>query len=256
MRHLQRMDNPRHYGPITCLCLDRKRAWVICGTSTGVLSLWDIRFGILIKSWRVGTALKGKHAKVYQCVVHPAKGKGKWVIVALEAPKSAGSHVILEVWDIENSTLVEAFITRTVSSATEELRDPCDPTGADAETSPAAAIAALVRSRQENGGVLESFVRGPSGPLGPSDSADNPSPNVCAVVVGTEFGGHATARSTMADQEGRTTRTAGGRGFLLSGSEDRRMRYWDLSRIERSAVLTGIEADSDKPTYRWAASTL
>ncbi|KAI0729483.1 hypothetical protein C8Q72DRAFT_307334 [Fomitopsis betulina] len=249
MRHLQKMENPRHYGPITCLCLDRKRAWIICGTSTGVLSLWDIRFGIHIKSWRVGAALKGKHAKVYQCVVHPAKGKGKWVIVALDAPKAAGSHVLLEVWDIEKSVLVEAFITRTVSSANEELRDPCDPVAVDAVPSPAAAIAALVRSRQENGGVLESFVRGPSGPLGPSDSADSPSPNVCAVVVGTEFGGHAVARSTMADQDGRTSRTAGGRGFLLSGSEDRRIRYWDLSRIERSAVLTGMEADGDKPTY-------
>ena len=95
--------------------------------------------------------------------------------------------------------------------------------------------------------MLESFVRGPSGPLGSSDSPDSPSPNICAVVVGTEFGGHAPVRSTMADQDSRTSRTAGGRGFLLTGSED---RYWDLSRIERSAVLTGMELDSDKPTYR------
>ncbi|KZT63489.1 WD40 repeat-like protein [Daedalea quercina L-15889] len=250
MRQLQKMENPRHYGPITCLCLDRKHAWVICGTSTGVLSLWDIRFGILIKSWRVGAAFKGGHAKVCQCVVHPVKGKGKWVIVTLEAPKSASTHVIMEVWDVERSLLVEAFSTRRVSNAAEELRDPYDITGEEAESNPATAIAALVRARQENGGMLESFAhRGPSGALGLPDSLYAMSPNICTVVVGTEFGGHAAVRSTMTDQDVRASRPSSGKGFLLSGSEDRRIRYWDLSRVERSAVLTGMEADNDKPVY-------
>ncbi|TFY67174.1 hypothetical protein EVJ58_g1791 [Rhodofomes roseus] len=255
MRQLQKMENPRHHGPILCLCLDRKRAWLVCGTSTGVLSLWDIRFGILIKSWKVGAAWKSRQARIYQCVVHPTKGKGKWIIVAVEAPKTPKSHVILEVWDIEKSTLVESFVTRTVSNAAEELQDPPAVDSEEAETSPAAAIAALVRARQESGGSLESFVhRGLSGVTGLPDSLDAVSPNVRAIVVGTEFGGHAPARATMADQDVRTSRTAGGRGFLLSASEDRRIRYWDLAHVERSAVLTGMDADTDKPTYSVPAS--
>ncbi|KAH9916914.1 uncharacterized protein B0H18DRAFT_1036508 [Fomitopsis serialis] len=249
MRQLQKMENPRHHGPITCLCLDRRHAWVVCGTSTGVLSLWDIRFGILIKSWKVGAALKGRQAKVYQCVIHPVKGKGKWVMVTLEARDSSGSHVILEVWDIEKSALVEVFVTRTVTNAADELREPYDAVGEDAEASPAAAIAALVRTRQENGGILESFAhRGSQRAPGLSDSPDAVSPDICTVVVGTEFGGHAAVRSTMADQDGRASRS-GGRGYMLSGSEDRRIRYWDLARVERSAVLTDMDADNDKPSY-------
>ncbi|KAG1758969.1 hypothetical protein EDD22DRAFT_908144 [Suillus occidentalis] len=44
------IQNPRHFGPITCMCLDRKRTWIPVVTSMGVLSLWDRRFGLLLKS--------------------------------------------------------------------------------------------------------------------------------------------------------------------------------------------------------------
>ncbi|KAH9942062.1 hypothetical protein B0H21DRAFT_529305 [Amylocystis lapponica] len=257
MQRLQKMENPRHYGPITCICLDRKHAWVVCGTSTGVLSLWDIRFGILIKSWKVGVASKGKPARVYQCMVHPSKGKGRWIIVALETAKttSEGPHMLLEVWDIERTVLVETFNMRAVSDASREFEGPKEVGADDAETSPAAAIAALVRSRQESGGAHDSFARrARSSAYGSSreDSAQAPSPDIRAIIAGTEFGGHHVVhRSAMADQQSmvKTSRLASGRGFLLCGSEDRKIRYLDLSRAERSAVLSGGEMETDRPTY-------
>ena len=43
----------------------------------------------------------------------------------------------------------------------------------------------------------------------------------------------------------------GGRGFMVSGSEDRRLRLWDLVNVDRTAVLSGLEVDSDRPTYRY-----
>ncbi|KAG1795617.1 uncharacterized protein HD556DRAFT_1471709 [Suillus plorans] len=84
MRVLQHMQNPRHFGPITCMCLDRKRMWILVGTSMGVLSLWDRHFGLLMKSWQVGKSSSGKFARVNQCIIHPTKGKGTWVTVAIE----------------------------------------------------------------------------------------------------------------------------------------------------------------------------
>ena len=129
-RVLQTMENPRHYGPITCICLDRKRAWVVCGTSTGVLSLWDLRFGILIKSWKAGAAVRGHPVRVHQCTVHPTKGKGRWIVVALESPKdspvaSGGETVTLvEIWDIEKTVLIEMFSTRSVPTSSSPLPEP------------------------------------------------------------------------------------------------------------------------------------
>ncbi|GBE83599.1 hypothetical protein SCP_0506540 [Sparassis crispa] len=264
MRLLQNMENPRHYGPITCLCLDRKRSWIVCGTSTGVLSLWDIRFGILIKSWKASVASGGKSARIYQCAVHPARGKGRWIIVALELPKTIPEHdphTLLEVWDIEKISLVESFVTRAVSNPSQELEAPQEWAVTDAETSPAAAIAALVRSRQENGSSLESTARRPRSNTQVATRDDlslHPSPDIRSILVGAEFGGHTVLhRSTMADQGDNKapSRATSGRGFLLTGSEDRKLRYWDLGRVEKSAMLTGIETEGDKPTYSTARTS-
>ncbi|KAI0753275.1 hypothetical protein C8Q80DRAFT_1096117 [Daedaleopsis nitida] len=254
MRTLQRMENPRHYGPITCVCLDRKRTWVICGTSTGVLSLWDIRFGILVKSWKVGVHLKGRFGRVNQCVVHPTKGKGKWVVVAVESLKysaDSSSHTLLEVWDVENTMLVEAFSTRAVVNASEATDEPKEVAVDEAEMSPSAAIAALVRARQE-GGTQESVPRRPVFDTGRSETPQPPFPDVRAIVTGAEFGGHTVPhRSHMAEPDGKSGgRSASGRGFVITGSEDCKLRFWDLGRPERSIILSGIEADGgDKPTY-------
>ncbi|CDO75088.1 hypothetical protein BN946_scf185010.g13 [Trametes cinnabarina] len=241
MHTLQRMENPRHYGPITCLCLDRKRAWLICGTSTGILSLWDIRFGILIKSWKVGVAYKGQAGRVHQCLVHPTKGKGKWVVVAMESPSNfadAASHTILEVWDIEKTALVETFSVRTGRSPSDGAEEPKEVSVDEAERSPAAAIAALVRARQEGGyknqvcGV-QAIVWSPDyvvrldTPLPPSPDSSVP--------------------SSRPDSKSGSRPAA--RGFLITGSEDCRLRLWDLSRPERSVVLSGPEADHEKPVY-------
>ncbi|KAI0327534.1 hypothetical protein GY45DRAFT_1373135 [Cubamyces sp. BRFM 1775] len=255
MRTLQRMENPRHHGPITCVCLDRKRAWVICGTSTGVLSLWDIRFGILIKSWKAGLANKGRPGRIHQCLVHPTKGKGKWIIVATESPKSGSetpSHTVLEVWDVEKTSLVETFVVRTGRSSSDGTDEPKEVSVGEAETSPAAAIAALVRARQESGSVDTSTRRagivGPDTPYG--DAPLPPSPDVRAVIAGSEFGGHAVVhRSHIGEPESRSGARSSARGFLITGSEDCRLRFWDLARLERSLVLSGLEADHDKPSY-------
>ncbi|TFK80173.1 hypothetical protein K466DRAFT_667799 [Polyporus arcularius HHB13444] len=254
MRSLQRMENPRHHGPITCICLDRKRTWVICGTSTGVLSLWDIRFGILIKSWKVGQSLKGRFGRVYQVVVHPTKGKGKWVVVAVETPKSvleSPSHTLLEVWDIENATLIETFSTRAVVNASEAAEEPKEVSVDDAEMDPAAAIAALVRARQESSS-LDGVARPPAYiGMDPArmDTPQPPFPDIRAIVAGAEFGGHTVVhRSHMAELDSKSSRSSG-KGFLITGSEDCKLRYWDLGRPERSVVLSGSEVESDKPTY-------
>ena len=72
-----------------------------------------------------------------------------------------------------------------------------------------------------------------------------------ALVLGAEFGGHgALFRSPMADADDGTLARAGARGFMLCASEDRRIRLWDLGKPERSVVLSGPDADNERPVYR------
>lgn len=382
MRVLQTLENPRHYGPITAICVDKKRAWIIVGTSTGVLTLWDRRFGLLLKSWCVNAAngaasstpssgsaspgagagvgglgtgrlsptmgaagmpggIGGRSCKIHQVVVHPSKGKGKWIIVAAEthslpsAPNRSahGTHTpelgqqnqqaqvsvttLIEVWDIEKSAMVESFVTCVGGSgsatALDQLKNPSPPIpkvqevqGIEAEPSPAAAIAALVRSRQVGNVGSSSGIGIPLDRIGNTSgqgSSSNPyntnnygtdtirpranqrnapnnqnqatsnsppstrdeglssmisAPDVRSLVVGLDFGGYTSAAQRANNdlneipydpKVSSSIRTAG-RGFMITGSEDRKMRIWDIGRPERSVVLSGLEMESEKPVYR------
>lgn len=37
--------------------------------------------------------------------------------------------------------------------------------------------------------------------------------------------------------------------FMLTGGSDKKLRFWDLSRIENSAVFSGLQPDEGKPTF-------
>lgn len=260
MHVLGTMENPRHYGAITCLCVDRKRSWLVVGTSTGVLTLWDLRFGMLLKSWRVGasSAETARSPRIYQICLHPTQGKGRWVMVAFETIKpitpgidTSSPTTLVEVWDIEKTSLMETYATREMVagfSADEELDQPAEVTGEPMEDNPAMAVSALVRSRQQSKTPLDRFPKRPAQSGSPGDAPlVRPSLDVRTIIVGIDVGGHSSKFELESSTGGRSS---GGRGFMISGSEDRRLRLWDLARVERSAVLSGAETEVEKPWYR------
>jgi phosphoinositide-3-kinase regulatory subunit 4 len=118
--------------------------------------------------------------------------------------------------------------------------------GADAETTPAAAIAALVRSRQNNGEFNEQFS---SRQLIRDELPKSPTPDVRTLVVGSDFGGYSTIqRSEFGELEINVPR-ANARGFMITGSDDWKIRMWDLGRFDRTTILSGLDTESEKPSY-------
>jgi phosphoinositide-3-kinase regulatory subunit 4 len=93
------LENPVHHGTPTAFCIDRKRTWLLLGTSHGVLGLWDLRFKVRLKSWGVPGA-----SAIYRLCIHPFKGRGRWVCV------SGGSgQGEVSVWDIEKTQCREVY---------------------------------------------------------------------------------------------------------------------------------------------------
>jgi len=168
-------------------------------------------------------------------------------MVAMETSRKGSdrsSTSLVEVWDIEKAILVETFLTRTGSPA-DAIPEPQEMLGTDAETTPAAAIAALVRSRQNKNSLEETSRQSSTEEL-----PQPPASDIRALVVGSDFGGYATFfRSEFGEFEPNSSSRAAGRGYMITGSEDSKIRFWDLGKFEKTTVLSGLELDHEKPWY-------
>jgi phosphoinositide-3-kinase regulatory subunit 4 len=162
---------------------------------------------------------------------------------------------LLEVWDIEKTILVETYSTREVGpNSNDEIPQPVAVSGRPTEENPAAAIAALVRSRQQARNSLDRLAAKRPQPL---DTPGPASPDTCAMIVGHDFGGSSTFYKSvvpvdLTSDPNTIDRSSMARGpaFMITGSEDRKLRMWDLNRIERSVVLSGSETYPERPSYR------
>lgn len=171
-------------------------------------------------------------------------------MVTVESSKGSDNdqrafEILVEVWDIGKSLLVETFVMRKGerSGDADDAIEPHGLIGVDADTSPSAAIAALVRARQA--GEDTSYSQ--------QQLLASPAADVRALVVGMEFGGH--SHTAPPAGEGASSSKGSGRGgFMITASEDRKIRLWDLGKIERSTLLCGVEMETGnekKPTYRY-----
>ncbi|CAO1635914.1 unnamed protein product [Parajaminaea phylloscopi] len=240
MQVLQSLRNPAHFGPITCMCSDKDRIWLLCGTLRGIIVLWDLRFGLMIKRWRVGPSTAGEgicDVKVTGCAPHPSKGRGRWVMISYEVPQRRGGSepdvqsmsTLIETWDIDRGVLVETYESgsesnanvqtpaSTIDAAVAATSSPRENTAVAPDriedlASPAAAIERLVRGRAD-GATGEEQLRLPDGASRPSHTHTT-SPIGChvkAFLVGTE------AFPTGVLSSGTSTQSALPGGWLDAG---------------------------------------
>lgn len=120
LRMVRTLDLPLHLGPPSTMVSDAMNLWVVVGTELGFLSLWDLRFGLMLRSWKIhGTSssetpssMDCAIASVRQLVLHPTRGQGKWIMVAC----GGDDEVLLQTWDVESGHLVEVYRTTTALS--------------------------------------------------------------------------------------------------------------------------------------------
>lgn len=252
MKILRSMSNPRHFGPIVSLCMDHNRTWVVAASSTGVLALWDLRFGILLRTWNVGGSTSRRSWRIRQCILHPSRGRGRWIIVALEdVAEKSDDVVLLEVWDLERSALVEWYIMRDDSSITnaDVIKKPQDWTVAECNGS--TITNTLLQSSRSHYDILRSrnSVTIPS-----VESAHvKPSHSINAIAVAVSFSGQSGILRPFAnlsvdvDQGIRPSKA----GFLITGSEDRMIKLLDLEKYERSTILSDGGDATDRTIFRY-----
>ncbi|RAL63956.1 hypothetical protein DID88_003144 [Monilinia fructigena] len=188
MTILYTLVNPVHHGTPTCFCIDKKRSWLLLGTSHGVLDLWDLRFKVRLKAWGVPGA-----TSIYRIRIHPTRGRGRWVCVA-----GGSGQGEITVWDVEKTQCREVYRAGSSREASKNY----EPWPVDEDR--------------------------PEGMLGRFAEALGPTANV------SNYGIRAMITGTDAHDDNRDVKY----GFVITGGSDRKIRFWDLSRVESSMVFT------------------
>ncbi|CAO3616553.1 unnamed protein product [Cunninghamella echinulata] len=184
------LHNPKSYGVITSMVTDRLHTWLLVGTTRGILTLYDLRFQIPLRSWLHPT----KSRISAMMLNHDPHAESRQVIIA------SGKNE-LSVWDIVNLKCLEVYAIKSSDEKT-------------------------------TGVILEMYK-----PLEVSSESD------IMMDVFTD------KENNFAENTIRAISSPSDCRFLLTGGADRKLRFWDMSRIENSAVILGLDIDEPKPRY-------
>ncbi|KAJ1976741.1 Serine/threonine-protein kinase [Dimargaris verticillata] len=243
--------NPARYGLISAFVSDPRHTWLLVGTVRGVLTLWDLRFQVLVKTWQ-----HPSQARIYdlRLCVNPAS-RGRWVWMAT-------GHNEVSVWDVEQARCVQVFCgTRswddlkheimrhqyqaqtppTVNEALHGLGSASDelPATMDFNRAPDG-----MRERTISGTACSSRTRTTSNASQASHQG-----SVAAALATTSPTGAETAPShTGVDTAVRTLVHPAHGKFVLVAGTDRKIRYWDLECIDHSYVISGSARDATSST--------
>ncbi|KAG1446089.1 hypothetical protein G6F56_009690 [Rhizopus delemar] len=190
MEIVWKFQNPKSYGVITAMTIDKMNTWLLVGTMSGILTLYDLRFQIPLKSW-----------------LHPSKSRIS-VLLLNQDPRAEDRQVIIgsgknevSVWDIVSLQCTEVF---AVKSGDEKM----------------------------TGVILESY-----------KSLEAPSNKEILVNSFTSNDSVSTENSIRAIAAPSDCR------FMITGGSDRKIRFWDTTRIENSVIVLGSELDEPKARY-------
>ncbi|KAH3677232.1 hypothetical protein WICMUC_001813 [Wickerhamomyces mucosus] len=98
------LQNNPLFGFITSFAIDTNNSWLLIGTSKGVLSLWDLRFKVLLKSWKLSSQRSIKNLKVLPNYYQLNRKKGRFVTF------TDGYNMI--VFDISTGAVRELFMEK------------------------------------------------------------------------------------------------------------------------------------------------
>ncbi|WVF66213.1 hypothetical protein IAT40_000953 [Kwoniella sp. CBS 6097] len=266
----KRFQHPLELGVITSVCPSTH--WLVVGTSTGTLSLWDLRFGLLLKSWKAGGGVTSLR-------LHPSRGRGRWIMVSTSRsgnrPISAGNHMshrdsvgsngasngnsvsdssgpLVEVYDIETSKLVEIYEVR--ASRPSRSSDLARETG-DVIPDKASFISELAKSTPTPSDDLARTITAEDYHNAGTPPSSSPR-IVLDLIVGQSWSSIPRMDETvlmsvpelssgLKHAEGLGGQGGGGPGWMVSAGEDRVVRYWDLVKVQDGFVICGSQKEKD-----------
>jgi phosphoinositide-3-kinase regulatory subunit 4 len=148
---------------------------------------------------------------IFRLQVHPFKGRGKWVCVT-----GGTGHTDITVWDLEKTQCREVFRAGVSRNSSKDNLRTYEPWRVDDEKAE---------------GMLGRFAT-VFEPMGAGNG--NADRGIRALAIGLD-----------SPEDGREAKY----GFFLTGGSDKKLRFWDVMRVEASMVISGLDADEEQPKY-------
>ncbi|OAA68394.1 protein kinase [Niveomyces insectorum RCEF 264] len=237
------LASPVHHGTPTCFVVDRRHNWLVVATSHGVLDLWDLRFKMRLKGWGVPGG-----APIYRLTIHPSKGRGKWICVA-----GGTGHGEVTVWDLEKTLCREVYRVGGGGGGGggDSLKygaNAYEPWDVD-EDRPEGMLGRFATNIDP-----VAFANGGAGAIAGADAAllglgSGGSNGGNSNSNGNSGGGDKGVRAMMVGSSSGDDHRDVRHVFIVTGGSDKKLRFWDVSRIENSVVYSGLLADEGRPTF-------
>ena len=186
---------PPHFGQLSSMVADKSHSWVMAGSSRGVLTLWDSRFSLCVKSWQHPSKSSISNLELYPIPLQgkPAYSPSKQVCMAVENTAKEVS-----VWDVETAQCNQVWLQMDV--------DEVDPEG-KIDKLYGNGIEALPAPKSND--MLEAAVVNMSLFSLPKQSSNR------KIAINSQL------------------------KYMITGGNDRKLRFHDLQVPEKSFILSG-----------------
>ncbi|CCH44110.1 phosphoinositide-3-kinase, regulatory subunit [Wickerhamomyces ciferrii] len=116
MEIILKLDENPSYGNITCFTIAKDDSWLLIGTSLGILSLWDLRFQLHLKSWKFRAGFAIKQLSTCSDNYHLNRKKGRYATVI-----GGTGDLDVTIWDVSTGTCREVFTRSTEGNSLDKF---------------------------------------------------------------------------------------------------------------------------------------
>ncbi|SMY27531.1 unnamed protein product [Zymoseptoria tritici ST99CH_1A5] len=92
---------PSPHGSPSTFCISRRKDWLLVGTTTGVLHLWDLRFHVRLRSWSFANP-----APITRLQLHPSRKSSRRNMFCMTGGTAVGE---VSVWSLEKGVCFEVY---------------------------------------------------------------------------------------------------------------------------------------------------
>lgn len=120
MEKVFELQNPLHYGVPSTFITARDGSWLLLGTSDGILCLWDLRFQVILRAWRVTVdRMTTSRTEIKKLMVIPNPVDKRSVGTVHFAMIGGSAEPDITVWEIPSFECRQIF---TASESSPKIR--------------------------------------------------------------------------------------------------------------------------------------